>query len=149
MNTLQVARAIVENPAFITKDITGDGKAETFCNWGLRMFAQSVFGYNGFNDLSANAIHAKVRTDASWKKLISAEAADEAASAGRLVIAAQTNPAGSGHVAAVVHIPGTPIGFSGKWSRKAPHVANVGTKNGIMTANFAFSIEPEYFALIS
>ena len=141
MNILSFARAVIGNPAFISKDITGDGKAETFCNWGLRLFAESMFGYSGFNDLSANNIHAKVKAD-GWRVVDAPTAAKLADKT--FVIAAQTNPTGSGHVALILPLP---LVSSGKWGKSVPQCANVGKTNGIMGVNHAFATEPEYYAL--
>ncbi len=143
-NLIRFATAVVSNPAFIAKDITGDNKPETFCNWGLRMIAEGLFGYTGFTDLNANQIHAKLKGDAAWQTVDGAQAALEA-ERGRLVVAAWTNPnGGPGHVAVVLPLP---VELSSKWGKKVPKVANVGPKNGIMGANWAFSSEPQYFAL--
>lgn len=154
MNTsdrlIATARAVVNNPAFQSKDITGDGKAETFCNWGVRLIAESVFGFSEFNDLNANAIYQKLSTDKKWRR-VPAETAASLAVTGNMVIAAQFNPAGSGHVAFV--LPGEVL-EAGKWSKaqgkvvKAPTVANVGPINGIKTANHYFGTEPEYFVKV-
>jgi len=139
MNLISFAKAVVTNPAFISKDITGDGKAETFCNWGMRLFAEALFGYSGFNDLSANNIHAKVKAD-GWKQVDGATAAKLAEKT--MVISAQTNPTGSGHVALILPLP---LVASGKWGKSVPQCANVGRTNGIMGVNHAFATEPEYF----
>jgi hypothetical protein len=50
------------------------------------------------------------------------------------------------HVAVVY--PGRPMMYSGKWNIRVPCVANVGKKNEVMGANYAFGLyRPEYFAL--
>jgi hypothetical protein len=138
MTLLQLANAVVNNPAFESKDITGDGVKETFCNWGLRLIAEGWFGVKAFNGLNANSIHAFLK--ANGQKVDAKTAHAEAFK--RFVIAAQTNEKGSGHVAVVVP---DKLHFSGKWNKDAPSVANVGVKNGIMGANFAFATEPDYF----
>lgn len=139
MTLLQLALAVTANPAFETKDISGDGVKETFCNWGLRLIAEGFFGFKGFAGLNANSIHAFLK--ANWKAVGPKEAHE--LSKTKFVIAAWTNPkGGSGHVATVVH---DKLYFSGKWNKDCPTVANVGPKNGFMGANFAFGEEPEYF----
>ncbi len=140
-NLIQIAKAVTDNPAFETKDISGDGIKETFCNWGLRLIAEAVFGFSGFNGLNANSIHAFLK--ANWKRVGPKEAHELAKD--KFVVAAWTNPTGgSGHVAVVIH---EKLHFSGQWNKDCPTVANVGHKNGFMGANYAFGKEkePEYF----
>jgi len=138
MNLLTFATAVTKNPAFASKDITGDGKAETFCNWATQLIAEGFFGTDSLNSLTANGIHAKISKE--WRKVKAEDAVNFAKSS--FVLASQSNATGSGHVATVLPLP---MVMSGKWGRPAPQVANVGVKNGIMGANFAFSVEPDYF----
>ena len=138
MNLLTFATAVTKNPAFISKDITGDGKAETFCNWALQLIAEGYFGTDSLNGLNANAIHAKVSKE--WRKVSGEDAVNLAKSS--FVIASQSNASGSGHVATVLPLP---MVHSGKWGKPVPQLANVGKTNGIMGSNFAFSTEPDYF----
>jgi len=70
------------------------------------------------------------------------------ANAGSLVIAAQGNPSGHGHVCIVR--PGR-VTYSGKWLRgDVPKVANVSRPEFCRIdrgANFAFAESPQYYAL--
>lgn len=138
MTLLQLANAVTSNPAFETKDITGDGIKETFCNWGLRLIAQAYFNTNAFAGLNANSIYAFLKANGQKVDAKMAHSASQT----KFVIAAQANDKGSGHVAVVVP---DKLCFSGKWNKDCPSVANVGVKNGIMGANFAFATEPDYF----
>jgi hypothetical protein len=128
---IEIAQAVVKNPAFIAR-----GK-ETYCNFGLQLIAEAAFNYDQFNGLTANLVYAKVSKE--WQKVNAKEA--HTLSASRFVIAAQSGQA-HGHVAVVVPLT---LHYSGKWAKDAPTVANVGVKNGVMGANFAFAEEPEYF----
>jgi hypothetical protein len=138
---MRLVNAVVSNPAFVAKDITGDGKAETFCNWGLQMFAEALFGFDKLKNMRANDIVTWLEKNAVK---VTAEEALLNAERGDLVVAAQRSAAGSGHVAMVLPMP---LVFSGKWNKKCPVVANVGVKNGVMGANFAFNSEPDYFVI--
>lgn len=55
---------------------------------------------------------------------------------------------GSGHIAAVYTYKGAMV-WSSRWQKEVPLVANIGKKNGVMGANWAFHLEPRYFILVS
>ena len=46
--------------------------------------------------------------------------------------------------AVAVLFPGAMV-FSSKWQKECPVLANVGKRNGVMGANWAFETEPDYF----
>lgn len=128
---IEIAQAVCKNPAFIAR-----GK-ETYCNFALQLIAESAFNYDQFNGLNANAIYAKVSKE--WTKVTAKEA--HTLSNDKFVISAQAGNA-HGHVAVVVPLT---LHYFDKWAKDCPTVANVGVKNGLMGANFAFFEEPEYF----
>lgn len=136
----KTCEAVVNDPAFKKRDVTGDGKDETFCNQAAHAIA-SDFGCDAFDKKLANEIVKLMKESDEWSPC-SSEKACKLAQLGHLVVAAQFNAQGPGHVAVVY--PG-PMLFSGKWNKKVPMVANVGKTNGIMGVNFAFASEPEYF----
>lgn len=137
MKTEDLAKAVVENPAFQPRP---DGT--TFCNFALQLMGEAAFGCPDFRGKNANAIHDLMVGSSSWERLDGAASAQEASNKGRLVVASQ-KAEGHGHVAVV--IPGACI-QSGQWKGPAPRIANVGKSNGLMGANFAFSKPCEFFA---
>jgi hypothetical protein len=133
--------AIVNNPAFVAKDITGDGKAETFCNWGLQLLAESLWNYKGFAGKRANDIVQFVQTSKDWKEVDGNEA-HSAAGAGKLVIAGIAVQGGTGHVCLICD---DNMVFSSKWGKAVPVCVNVGRNNFIKGVNWAFATEPNYY----
>lgn len=126
----------------------------TFCNMGVNYVCQG-FGFKGFKGLTANLIVDRM-TNAPEFAEVSAEAAQRLANDGKVVIAGirgeVENPGGSiplyGHGHVSVCSPGKAM-YSGKWRESAPQVFNVGKKNGVMSANYAFRGKPRYYALVS
>lgn len=122
----------------------------TFCNRGVHYIA-SRLGYLGFASkyenqaLLANQIVSKFKNgDPDWAR-VQAQAAQDLANSGNLVIAGAHGEE-HGHVAAVY--PGGVCVKSGKWNGLCPTVANVGKENGVKGANWCFSDEPGYWVLI-
>lgn len=115
----------------------------THCNEALHRICLLAFEYGGFKGLTANRIADKVEKDVEWTE-IGPNEAHLSAEGGRLAIASWRNPdpKRSGHCA-VVH-PGA-MTFSGKWAAFVPLVCNVGSKNAVMGANWAFHKRPRYF----
>ena len=115
----------------------------TYCNIGVNHIATGM-GYKGFAGLLANAMVAKMASDADFSP-VPAEEAKRLADMGEMVVAGQKGSP-HGHVAVVM--PGRDLVQSGKWGKKAPVVANVGKSNSIFGANFAFVTEPKYYVWI-
>lgn len=129
--------AMAKYPA---KDEDKDGvPEETYCNFAVRDICKAM-GHDEWGGLTANKIHAKLLASKEWR-MVNGERASKAALDGRLAIAAATGK-DHGHVA--ICYPG-PMQVSGKWAKSVPLVANVGKKNGVMGANWAFPVEPDYF----
>lgn len=124
-----------------TKDVTGDGIPETFCNFGLQYIAAGM-GYSGFGGMAANQICTVLDVSENWRQC-DAVLAQNTANEGKLAVAALRDDP-HGHVA--VCYPGE-IQRSAKWGKLCPTVANVGKDNFIRGANFAFGQEPKYFVL--
>ena len=98
----------------------------------------------------ANSIIAAIRLDSGWR-LASGERAQIHANLGGLACAAADSGmlgewagrfVGHGHIATIS--PGT-MRSSGHWGKECPMVANVGERNGIMPASYAFRLEPEFY----
>jgi hypothetical protein len=116
---------------------------KTFCNFAVQRVAHAV-GYDGFADLMADEIYELCKSSPEWGAVTASQAAT-AAGQGLLVLAAHEYLP-HGHVCVVY--PGGGLVYSGTWKADAPIVANVGHKNGIMGANFAFPVadtQPTYF----
>lgn len=117
--------------------IARDGK--TFCNFFVQRVANDL-GCRELDNRTANQIYDYVSAATFWIK-ISAKMALDKAKEGFLVIACCK---GDPHGHAAVVYPSMLV-FSGKWGAYVPQVANVGKKNGVMGANFAFEDPPHYF----
>lgn len=124
-----------------SKDVTGDGIPETFCNQAVQ-YVTSGMGYSKLGGMTANAIVDFMVSSEDWLRC-DAALAQQAANIGHLAVAgAKAEP--HGHVA--VCYPGE-LGRSAKWQKAVSVVANVGKENFIKGANFAFKEEPMYFVL--
>ena len=106
-------------PEYRKKDVDGDGKDDTLCNWFVNRVAQHV-GCDELKGLLANQIVELLGQ--SWI-LLDQDEAQEQANSGHLVIAGWANPAGHGHVALV--IPGK-ISWSRQFGDDVPNGANAG-----------------------
>jgi hypothetical protein len=106
-------------------------------------FVASQLGYTGFRGMVANDMVALMSKSPDFARVAPASA-QNLANDGRLVIAGIKGD-DHGHVA-VCH-PGE-LFYSRKWRQDCPIVANVGRTNGIMSASWAFSDEPGYYAWI-
>lgn len=124
-----------------SKDVTGDGIPETFCNHAVQ-YITSGMGYSKLGGLMANDIVDFLLVSKDWARC-DGVLAQGAANNGKLAIAALKDSP-HGHVA--VCYPGG-LTRSGKWQKAVPMVANVGKENFIKGANFAFREEPMYFVL--
>lgn len=101
-----------------SRDVTGDGVAETFCN----LFAQDVAEAMGAalpRHMLANAtvawLDAEAIRDASEWCAVDAHAAQATANEGGLALAGWVNPSGPGHLAVVVPA----LGDLGTWIAQA------------------------------
>lgn len=101
------------------------------------------YGYDFYDKttkdlMMANDIFAWLKSN--WQQ-IDGDSANAVANKGSIAIAAQQgNP--HGHVA--VLYPGAMV-YSSKWKKECPVLANVGERNAVMGANWAFAKEPFYF----
>ena len=123
----------VTNPAWIAHDITGDGKAETFCNRGARFVSEGMGYFKIPRDLYANQMIAYFASSPDWRE-DTIERAHMAAMKGRLAfICVEDQP--NGHLCAVAPEPKQ---VSGTWGMEVPCVYNVGRKNGLMKLSEAY-----------
>ena len=117
----------------------------TFCNQALLYILDELeipFPYNKKSPPLANIIYDIVSKSRDWV-CVDAELAFENSKDGGVSLALQRNEGGNGHC--VVMYPEQEMVFSCKWQKKVGFCLNVGKTNGIMSINFAFSKEPEYF----
>lgn len=114
--------------------------SKTFCNIAVQRILRGC-GYDCLDGKTANQIYDHCLSN--WARCVE-EDARSAANSGDLVLACWKNQKGHGHVAVVYPDKG-PMIFSGKWNCYTVKVANVGQKNDVIGANFAFSERPEYF----
>ena len=143
-----------------------DGEiTKTFCNSAVQIAAENVGYHDKLNKKMANQIMALLEAEAkkhkawvAWSKdrddngpergdwcEVDGQNANLAANLGLFSIAAvYAKP--HGHVASVY--PGAML-WSTKWGKECPVVANVGQRNGVMGANWAFKDEPRYFACLA
>lgn len=115
----------------------------TFCNIATS-YISSVAGFDGFKGMIANEMVNLLKKSPDWAK-VSAQDAQKLATDGRLVIAGRMDEP-HGHVAAV--LPGGALVNSSKWHEEACTLANIGSTNGIIGANWAFRLPPSYFVWI-
>lgn len=115
----------------------------TYCNVAVNFVASNA-GLKSFKGLVANEIVNLIKRSADFAK-VSAEDAQKLANDGRLVIAGRMDEP-HGHVACVY--PGGELVNSRKWHEDAATLANVGKNNGVMGANWCFSLPPAYWAWI-
>jgi hypothetical protein len=117
---------------------------ETYCNVATDYICREVWKFKGFMNMMANQIFDRMKNAPDFAE-VTPDTAQTLANDGRMVIAGFKNEP-HGHCAVVV--PGKAL-YSGKWMKNAPLIANVGKRNGIMGANFAFRTPPIFFAHIS
>ena len=142
-----VCRAVVVDPDFVSRDITGDDIKETFCNRALWEIAAEM-GCEVFKKkkMYARDIIKHCQNSGDWTE-VNPEKALEHAKRGNLAICGKRYPT-MDHVAAIFP---TDMLFSGSWDKYVPVVANVGKRNGIMKVTEAFPVvegEPNYWAYI-
>jgi hypothetical protein len=125
----------VNNPAWKAHDITGDGKAETFCNRASSFLAQG-FGYYGLRiDQYASSMIAGLASDPRWRE-DSIDRAHTAAMRGGLAFLTLLDQPHA-HLCSVAPLPKE---FSGSWNELVPIVANIGPlqDSGFVRASKAF-----------
>lgn len=109
----------------------------TYCNVAVTRIVEE-YGIKDFRGLTANQICDWL--EKNWDKTNGKEA-NILANEGVLCIAAQK---GEEHGHAAVVYPGAMV-WSSKWGKECPVLANVGKRNGVMGANWAFATEPVYY----
>jgi hypothetical protein len=142
-----VCKAVVADPNFVTRDITGDSIKETFCNRAVWEIGAEM-GCDVFKkrQMYARDIIKHCKSSGDWTE-VSPERALEHAKRGNLTICGKRYP-DMDHVAAVYP---TEMLFSGSWNKYVLVVANVGKKNGIMKVSEAFPVaegEPQFWAYL-
>lgn len=136
---------VVSGKAYLSRDVTGDGKPETFCNKAVQYVAEAMGCGLFMGDLLANQMHELMNSHTEFDS-VSGQDAVRLANKGCLVIASR-KAQGHGHVSVV--FPG-PMEFSASLQKDVPLVAHVGKPpNGIKRMSLAFNVgdgvEPEYF----
>jgi hypothetical protein len=118
---------------------------ETFCNLFVDFVAQSVASYSGLHNKLANTIYDfVVNPDNGWVK-VDGMVGQCHANSGAVVLAAQKNLGGHGHVC--VLCPGT-MEQSGTFGKLVPKFVNVGKDVFAgKKVSYAFQTEPDYFVL--
>lgn len=112
----------------------------TFCNIQVNRICNAL-KYDGFDDMTANEIHEKCKSN--WLE-VEALGAFKAAMLGDLVIAVLENKSGHGHCSVIY--PKGPMIYSGKWKMDVPWTASV-DRVVPCGVNFAFAAKPDYFRL--
>lgn len=142
------AKSAVHLGRYQKRDVTGDGIAETWCNYFINdccvALGIKVFDTKPWPKLANQMVEDMQREPHRWQELDPDEAQAEA-NRGALVIAGASNPKGSGHVALI--IPGALV-WSKSFKDDAPNCANVGTSNFYgRPVSYAFksSMKPRYW----
>lgn len=129
---------------FIPKKDASGTVVETYCNFGTNHVLKA-FRFVEFSGLIANEIVTRMEKHPYFAK-VEGDAAQKLALDGQVVVAGRKdNP--HGHVA-LVYPKKDPMPGSGKWGKQVPWIGNVGKKNEVCGANYAFGQEPCYYALI-
>lgn len=121
----------------------------TYCNvaldriLGLCGVPRMVNKLNG-SPLCANDMAEFMANSPTIWKEVTGDAACARASQGILVVAAQRNDDGHGHVACVYP---SPEEYSGSWGKGVPVLNNIGRENGVMRASKCFRTEPKYYSV--
>lgn len=150
---LAFVREAVRLDRFKSRDVTGDGAPETFCNYFVDHVAHEV-GCDDFRPVKggypmlANAMvmYMGANTD-RWQELDPDEAQVEA-NFGHLVIAGWNNDNGHGHVNII--IPGA-LTWSKQFGDDVPNCANVGPSNFFgrpVSYGFGKDMKPRYWKWI-
>lgn len=149
-NTLAAARrvalkalcnSVVSHPAYVKRDITGDGKDETFCNQAVAKIADTL----GCRDFAKKPLANEMIgiMEKKWRKVTPLEAAAHAEHGGLAVAAKKAEP--HGHVAVIFP---DPMQLSPSLNQYVPIAANVGRINKIGRVTEFFPIAdglPEFF----
>jgi hypothetical protein len=132
-------------PSFIPKD------KKTFCNFASFRVMQELgqpFFWNEDKNRIMMASEMVTDMDARpelFSKFTSHDIAWKLASKGHLIFAAlEGSP--HGHIAPIY--PTDHMDVSGKWQSKVPLVSNVGIRNAVMGANYAFADPPNYYLVV-
>ncbi len=131
-----------------------DGELETHCNWGVEAILSDPgwgpFRYRGFAGLTADRIHAAIieggKLSGEWLRVQGDDASRLALLGCRVIAILDSVQLGQSHGHVAVLYP-APMVYSPKRGRNEPMLANIGLEDKVEGANFAFHIEPEYYAL--
>lgn len=151
-------RKILNDPELLAEDPRGNkvGSAtfllkpgeslRTFCNAAVQRICRGL-EYDKLDGMTADEMHDYL--EKNWiipygSTADKMQAAQSAALLGDIAILSWRHVP-HGHVAVVY--PDKLKTFSGKWGLYVPKVANVGHKNDVMPANFAFTELPDVFVL--
>ena len=128
---------IVSEESLNSRDITGDGKPETFCNMALNYVAEKM-GCTLLKGKLANEIHEYCQSKTDEFDIVRHEKAAQLAMTGALCFASLPVSNGSGHVATVYPLE---MVDSPSLNRRVPWLANVGKPpNGIKPASACFPV---------
>lgn len=142
---LAICKAVVADPALQPQGTT------THCNQAVSRILFESCGVKTFDGLTADTICSVLsHSYPAWTTCTGQEAQDQANSGGLAMAAAASTLLSQwsgedeyhGHVAIVC--PGQMV-QSEHWGKPAPTIANVGIKNAIMGANWAFRKEPLFY----
>ena len=131
------------------KDDKTGAVIRTFCNialdriLGLYGAPRMANKLNG-QPLCANDMIDCMDNSSSRWELVNGDVACARASQGVLVVAAQSNDSGHGHVAAVYP---SPMAYSGSWAKDMPFLNNIGKRNEVLRASQCFKVEPVYYSV--
>ena len=146
-----ICQKVVNDPDLLPENSKGEKVVDpkingpitrTFCNIAVNRICTHM-GYDKLAGMLANQIYEHCAKEPAWLHA-DADSAHEAALCGDLALALlQGQP--HGHCAVVY--PAGPKIYSGRWQIYCPKVANVGARNGIIGANWAFRERPLYVIL--
>lgn len=137
-----LCQSVVEHPAYRKRDVTGDGKDETFCNMAVAKIADTL----GCRDFKAGPLANEMCAimDKKWRKVDAGYAVVHALHGGLAIAGKRGAP--HGHVAVVYP---EPMQLSPSLGELVPLVANVGKENKIGRVTEFFPVKdglPEFFA---
>lgn len=127
---------------------------KTFCNIGLDRIlglygAPRLVNEKGAPLMANDMVEFMQNSPSLWTE-VTGEVACARASQGILVVAAQANDSGHGHVAAVYPVPAE---HSGSWGKDVPLLNNIGRPNKkgeanqVWKASLCFRTEPKYYSV--
>jgi hypothetical protein len=127
------------------------GHLITYCNLNAYRVAQAL-GLAIFHNydadrpmLASEMVYYMGQSPEKFSKFTNHTIAHDLANRGYLVLAAVAGDP-HGHIAPVYPTAG--METSGKWKTQVPFLSNVGVRNDIIGANYAFADEPFYYVVV-